>query len=1024
MSNCSENKFSLNGTSRNARIPEGLKSGFVQIDERSRKDIYDFINQFGELINFYATDNSIDGNWKDTFAGEVSTDGFTPSQLIIFDAFLEVFYKAIGDLNQFTDKHVEYFYEQVLGFQKKDAQSDKAHVLIELAKHKSTEVLTKGTLFKAGKDDQKNDLFYQLVEDFSFSHATVTSIQSIRRNPIDFGKMHSSPISNSGDGIGGDLINADGSWEAFGTEDRLIRQSGFAISSPLLSLAEGTRNIILTCTFADNELDPIDLDISNFSFDITTEKGWSTFSNTFVGSTENQLVFALTLNPTDPAAVNFNLETHEGLAYVSENPVLRIECKDAYSKIRYSKIKNIEIYVNVSEVKDLVVQNHLGKLDPSKPMDLFGSIPKVGATFYVGSNEVFKNKLDTLTLKFDYLNLPNGRLSDYYANYLDSSDKATNSYVAEYYLLNNRVWENKSEELLFTNSTSSTEGNTSSSFIKNLGSTDSYDHLTQIKNKYDLGTERGFLKLRLSEGNFGHEEFPKAFAQKVAEQAGSASEIDPSQLPNTPISPQIENLSISYSATDNIHFATEGLFETQNSFLHHIGPFGTKKVDAKAITPQYLLPEFSCEGELYIGIDNCQIPQNLSLLFQISEGSANPDLETSPVSWHYLLNNEWVAFEKSQILREETNGLLTSGLISLSLPKQINKDNNWIEGNLVWIRASVKESVEAISDIISIDGQAAKVEFYSYTGQDAEGKELTVSPNGTSVEAGTVGKLKKANSAVKGVNQKYASFDGKAAEEGEAYYLRISERLRHKDRAINLWDYERLLLSQFPSVYKTKCINHTYYNGTVATYAGLKPGYTSIIVVPDVSISNAADPLKPKVSKNTLDEIHSYLSLKNSAHVQLNVQNPIYESIKISLNVKLHKGYDAGISMGLLNEALKEILAPWTQVDGTEIQFGGQIEKSTLIHRLEKLDYVDYLTCVVMNLHRPAGLEDISIQDLEVAKTATAASVLTSYPTHTINNIDDILLAKGHDLDCSCTDCDTNIIKDSLVELDNDCGCS
>ena len=269
MGSCSENKFSLNGTSRNARISEGLKSGFVQIDERSRTDIYEFINQFGEFINFYATDKSLDGNWKNTFAGGISADGFTPSQLAIFDAFLEVFYKAIGDLNQFTDKHVEYFYEEVLGFQKQDAQADKAHILVELAKHKSTEVLAKGTLFKAGKDDQKNDLFYQLIEDFSFSHAQVSSIQSVRRSSSDFGKLHRSSISNSGDGMGGDLINADGSWEAFGTEDRLISQSGFAISSPLLSMAEGTRHTVLTCTFADDELAPIDVDSSNFSCNIT-----------------------------------------------------------------------------------------------------------------------------------------------------------------------------------------------------------------------------------------------------------------------------------------------------------------------------------------------------------------------------------------------------------------------------------------------------------------------------------------------------------------------------------------------------------------------------------------------------------------------------------------------------------------------------------------------------------------------------------------------------------------------------------
>jgi YD repeat-containing protein len=55
----------------------------------------------------------------------------------------------------------------------------------------------------------------------------------------------------------------------------------------------------------------------------------------------------------------------------------------------------------------------------------------------------------------------------------------------------------------------------------------------------------------------------------------------------------------------------------------------------------------------------------------------------------------------------------------------------------------------------------------------------------------------------------YDSFGGRVAEDDSTFYTRVSERLRHKDRAITLFDYERLVLEEFPEIYKVRCLNHT-----------------------------------------------------------------------------------------------------------------------------------------------------------------------------------------------------------------------
>jgi hypothetical protein len=54
----------------------------------------------------------------------------------------------------------------------------------------------------------------------------------------------------------------------------------------------------------------------------------------------------------------------------------------------------------------------------------------------------------------------------------------------------------------------------------------------------------------------------------------------------------------------------------------------------------------------------------------------------------------------------------------------------------------------------------------------------------------------------------FPSFGGRETEDSSQFYKRVSERLRHKERAITIFDYERLVLESFPSIYKVKCVNH------------------------------------------------------------------------------------------------------------------------------------------------------------------------------------------------------------------------
>jgi hypothetical protein len=1030
--NCNKNTAPRNGTNRLNRLPKALDASFVAIDERSKASLYQFCDSLAVYINHYYFDGiEKKTDWQSVFnINEIKEDGTSEPHLALFDSFLDLYAIAQKDLNQFTGKHLDYFFETVLGFEKKAAEPDKVYLIVELAKHISQYILNDKTEFKAGKNSKKQEQFYKLLSSFSFSHAQVASIKSILVDKAEKTKIYSSPIANSGDGNGGELANQDGSWDTFGNENRSPANIGFAISSPLFRMAEGKRKITLTFSYHAPYLAVPIIKPENFKASITAEKGWTAVEITAVSFINTSVLeIVLLVDESKPKFVDYNQKLHVE-DFRTAFPVLKIEIlssPDIYTSLNFAAIDSVAIKTDVQDVKNLFVQNSLGKLDAAKPMEIFGPIPSIGANFYIGSNEIFQHQLQTLTLNFEFLNLPalsfatyydaytilanasNGRDPDIYVN--NSSFKAEVAYLAH------RNWISASvkEVNLFGDSTSDADP-PEAQFSETLNIPGNFDadYNTNASDAYTLDTERGYLKLTFTEGTFGQSDYQLAFGKAVLDNVATPAS---TVLPNPPCLPVIQNLTIDYSCTATINLSVAGdVKSTYDNRIHRfyfIEPFGLAEAHSFTHGSVTLLPVKANEGELYIGLSDAVVPQNLSLLLQVSEGSADPDFDKALVTWGYLQHNIWKEFKNIEILREQTNGLLTTGIVTLNIPKTVNSDNTVLPTGLLWLRASVINNAAAVCDIISITAQASEAQFAVYD---------DVVPEKIAIEAGVIAKLKEPDSAVKKVVQPYGSFDGKAIESGNEYYLRVSEILRHKRRSITLWDYERLILAQFPNVYTAKCINHTFYNGNVSSYNSLSPGQVTIIAVPDISISNAPNPLQPKVSKNTLEQIKAYVAKTNSVFARLNVQNPIFEEIKLHFHLKLCDGYEENIYLPKLKTQLKSLLAPWTSNTATQMEFGGKIEKSTIIYQLEKLDYVDYITCVKMYLFRPAGLEDISTKDLETAETATAASILTAYPDHSIININDI--PGINNPDCECADCTDNAITDNKFIPINECGCN
>ena len=211
------------------------------------------------------------------------------------------------------------------------------------------------------------------------------------------------------------------------------------------------------------------------------------------------------------------------------------------------------------------------------------------------------------------------------------------------------------------------------------------------------------------------------------------------------------------------------------------------------------------QGMLFIGIEKLQPLQSISMLFQFAEGSAeDEDNDPPPINWSYLTYNEWRPLKAENIVSDGTFGFQTTGIIKMDIPADASSNNTIITDGLIWLCASVTENANRIPQLIDIVTQAVEAQF-----QDNNNDQ---SHFDNALPATSISKLTTPVAEVSKVQQPFASFDGKHQEVGKEFYMRVSERLRHKARAINAWDYEHLVLDRFPSVYKVKCITHSDSN--------------------------------------------------------------------------------------------------------------------------------------------------------------------------------------------------------------------
>jgi hypothetical protein len=431
-------------------------------------------------------------------------------------------------------------------------------------------------------------------------------------------------------------------------------------------------------------------------------------------------------------------------------------------------------------------------------------------------------------------------------------------------------------------------------------------------------------------------------------------------FPSPPYTPVIKKITLNVQVSERVDNNAPNAIQ-----LYHQYPFGYKPVASFA--QARLIPSYANEGELYIGFKDLLPGQNLHLLVQVEEGSADPSLDNPQTQWQYLYNNNWYNFDTS-LFSDDTKGLIQSGIVRMVWPEKDCTQNTLLPEGLCWLKAAVPfNQTLAVCNILGLHTQAIEASFSNNANTDAW--------LGTNLPPASINKLVKAQPQVKKVLQPYATTGGRLAETSDSFYTRTSERLRHKQRAVSIWDYEHIILEAFPGIYKVKVLNHAHFNTTNARVTA-QPGEVLILPVARTSARSAI--YKPLVSKSELNAIAAFIQALASPFVNITVMNALYEEVKVVANVTGTLAVKDRIYYeNLLVEDVNRFLSPWAYDGSAEPAFGGTIYQSALLDFIEELPYVDFVSS--LQLHHAGS------PTLQEATATSPASILMAAPVHDIH---------------------------------------
>ena len=917
-------------------------------------------------------------------------------------------------MNSLSGKHLDFYYREVLRLREKGSTPDVVHLSFAAAPDVKGFTLPAGTRLPAGKEPGGAVREYATDADLFINHGRVGALKALylardnfrtsTHEPDRVMSILRFPHCDSQDGLGAPLIDPAAGWPTFGLNEmtteaaerlHLHTDIGLVLASPALLLREGERNVTISLAFeGETSLEealekyqkvtgdvlshPPSIDVlmaDAFDVSLSTEKGWLPVSASYrrhpVVGTAMEIEF--TLQPADPPVVA-NAALSPGpqsaqwpLLKLSLNPLARIF---AYSFFKDLKIETIDIRVSARGLKALQLRNQAGLLSAGQPFPVFGPTPAQGSYLLLSHPELTVKDVSHATINIAWFNLPRppASLASHYAAYNLGIDDDSFKVRLSVYADGNRGWAPPSAvNLLIPLFTRDFDR---SGLLPTTAMAVDIDQLTPpaddpamavpatAEQLTDSQAPRGTFRMELAEPEFGFGQtvYPQIMTNAATANARAGKKGPYTPIPNPPLAPVARSLTLDYDASDRLDL-THPLPEDRAARFYSIDSFGYTSHSGRATG---IFPQLQEQGHLYLGFEEIGPRQSLSLLFQIQDSgySQMPSLlhhhddETPPLKWRYLSNNEWKDYPEGLVLSDSTMGLTRSGIVKFKLPEDITPGNTRMPAEFCWLEAAMPRVAGGYScNIVSVDTQAV-------TATRVVNPETELVP--LSLPANSISQLSIKRPEIKSVRQPFASSGGRNKEDVHAFRTRISERLRHKGRAVLPCDYERLVLEEFPEVGQVKCVTNNNSRTGFFTPA-VPPGVVYLVAAPRLEEYPGREPRLPQ---HILKKITEFIRPLASPMVKdIHVINPVYETLKIFASVEFSMEGDDTCFADDLDEAISQYLLPWRQKPFKPLPIGsGQVQGHQLSKFIQQQSYVKQLHALRMlhtyqNENRRAGSE-------------------------------------------------------------------
>ena len=836
----------------------------------------------------------------DFYLAQIENSGNMDAALSLLLAYLRNYGGIARTFNHRFATLPELYFRDILHAVPRAATPDSTYIVVTPMEDIPGFTLPAQQSFPAGQNTAGEELFYQTMRS-----EYITPMQCVEANAVYISRKEGKENTTA---IRKQAISKQG----LSTRETLFSDKhsrtlplGWMVESSMFVLGEGKRNVCVSFRISSDIAHIPSSGILSpdcFILQFSEAKGWAKQPSSYRIDTMDgyhRLCFDFTISSDGILPAPCTEEIH---GMVTEYPALRIltgETASPYEWASLLKFDAVKIQTDVTGIRNFTFYNELGQVDTSQPFQPFGIQAEKGAWFLFGNEEMGLKPLEEVRLKGLWKKLPEteAEFNQLYKSYAAAAGQTidTSSFTIATEWQQGGKWkpcQNGVQHLFVSDHSDATDSKEDRSLIDAEVVFD-FMRKTAVRNRllmpYEYSRDRdGFFRATLLAPSigFGTDTYRTLFTETMIYNSHS-KEKKRKELPPEPPVPQLADVELSYIASEETLLADMPHSSIRLSRITALSEQETVSVDHISELP--FLPAFEADNLLYFAFLHAKGEQTVQMYLdmilpkeKIPFNSPQPG-KSIQLTWEFWSGNDWRPITIDSIYAEETMGLTQSGFVEIRLPEKVKDCHTDKEGR-VWLRAAVKGDVSACLAVRNIWTNCIRL-----TAQNDDGSPLPAATIESTIEP---------DERIESIVQPLPGFGSRTAETDNEVAVHQSSRISNRHRAINIKDYERLVMEHFSEVDKVQCLS--------------LPQAEEASTVCLVVFSSREDSRYFLSPAWKLTEIQRVIRQYTPPFVSLRVINPVYEKVNISCKAVLwDRVQDEGKAVRQLVVLAQNYVAPW-----------------------------------------------------------------------------------------------------------------